>query len=447
MSLQSDSSPTPEEEIVEQQLNTSLTRKWIKFLFPFPACIMLILFGSTLILGTFNTTPVSNYQEWFESMLRFYTFLVIPFDIIWALLTKICRFLLNDTPKDNSNTDEETESAKDTETIKDTKDIEVSEMVKDVEFTEKAESSIDTKTDNKDTLGENNVTQKRKPKLIPFHKNIQEDSINQKTPEEIFNEKMRRISLNTFPVPEKPDPLHTPCEHFEDAAHALYFQKVFYGKEPSFQILQRLFPLLFSKTQELMSELCEAKIIEYRKDGTFHLLAENDSDLQSLIQAYYDYLSSAPVEELENLKSKIKEPFPLPEETNQVSLEEGFIDIDNMDGHTFEKYCANLLIENGYDNVEVTKGSGDQGIDVLAYKDGIKYGIQCKCYSSDIGNKAVQEAFAGKTFYNCHVAVVLTNQHFTKSAKELAKSNQVLLWDREKLDNLIKIKEMKYDNC
>lgn len=80
----------------------------------------------------------------------------------------------------------------------------------------------------------------------------------------------------------------------------------------------------------------------------------------------------------------------------------------------------------------------------MAYKDGIKYGIQCKCYSSDIGNKAVQEAFAGRTFYNCHVAVVLTNQHFTKSAKELAKSNQVLLWDREKLEDLIKTKEERY---
>lgn len=110
---------------------------------------------------------------------------------------------------------------------------------------------------------------------------------------------------------------------------------------------------------------------------------------------------------------------------------------DDMDGHTFEHYCADLLIENGYENVEVTKGSGDQGLDVIAYRDGVKYGIQCKCYSSDIGNKAVQEAFAGKTYYNCHVAAVLTNRHFTKSAKELAESNKVLLWDREKLEEFV----------
>ena len=110
---------------------------------------------------------------------------------------------------------------------------------------------------------------------------------------------------------------------------------------------------------------------------------------------------------------------------------------DDMDGHTFEHYCADLLTENGYENVEVTKGSGDQGLDVIAYRDGVKYGIQCKCYSSDIGNKAVQEAFAGKTYYNCHVAAVLTNRHFTKSAKELAESNKVLLWDREKLEEFV----------
>ena len=110
---------------------------------------------------------------------------------------------------------------------------------------------------------------------------------------------------------------------------------------------------------------------------------------------------------------------------------------DTMEGHEFEYFCANLLRKNGYENVDVTQGSGDQGIDIIAYRDGIKYGIQCKCYSSDIGNKAVQEVFAGKSFYECHVGVVLTNQHFTKSAIELAQKNGIILWDRTKLLELI----------
>ena len=108
-------------------------------------------------------------------------------------------------------------------------------------------------------------------------------------------------------------------------------------------------------------------------------------------------------------------------------------DFDNLDGAKFEEWCASLLRNNGFTNVEVTKASGDQGVDILAQKNDIKYAIQCKCYSSNLGNSPVQEVHAGKSMYNCHVGVVMTNSYFTSSAKELAKVTGVLLWDREKL--------------
>lgn len=121
--------------------------------------------------------------------------------------------------------------------------------------------------------------------------------------------------------------------------------------------------------------------------------------------------------------------------TNQIDLYNN--QFDYMEGHDFEYFCAELLRKNGFSDVKVTQGSGDQGIDILATKDGIKYGIQCKCYSSDIGNKAVQEVFSGKSFYNCHVGVVLTNRYFTSSAKKLAEKNGILLWDRDKLEEMV----------
>lgn len=111
---------------------------------------------------------------------------------------------------------------------------------------------------------------------------------------------------------------------------------------------------------------------------------------------------------------------------------------DRMDGHQFEQYVGTILGKNGFKNIRVTKGSGDQGVDIIATKDEIKYAIQCKCYSSDVGNTAVQEVYAGKNLYGCHVAVVLTNRHFTAGAKQLAQTTGVLLWDREKLSELIK---------
>lgn len=115
------------------------------------------------------------------------------------------------------------------------------------------------------------------------------------------------------------------------------------------------------------------------------------------------------------------------------------LDIDTMDGHDFEHWCASLLEKLGYSDVQVTRGSGDQGVDVLAKKDGIRYAVQCKRYSSDLGNTPVQEVNAGKTIYHCHVGAVLTNRHFTKGALEAAEATGVLLWDREWIMNAIEM--------
>lgn len=104
-------------------------------------------------------------------------------------------------------------------------------------------------------------------------------------------------------------------------------------------------------------------------------------------------------------------------------------DIDLMDGTEFEELIAKLFRKMGYD-AEVTKASGDQGVDVIATKNGFKYGIQAKCYSGQVGNSAIQEVVAGKTYYSLNKAIVVTNNFFTKSAIKLAEANGVVLWDR-----------------
>lgn len=111
--------------------------------------------------------------------------------------------------------------------------------------------------------------------------------------------------------------------------------------------------------------------------------------------------------------------------------------IDGMEGHKFELFCAELLRKNGFLEVTVTPGSGDQGVDILAVKDGVKYAVQCKNYASTLDNTPVQEVSAGKQFYGCHVGVVMTNSTFTSGAVQLAAATNVLLWDRKKLDELI----------
>ena len=119
-----------------------------------------------------------------------------------------------------------------------------------------------------------------------------------------------------------------------------------------------------------------------------------------------------------------------------VSPQAFFRDIDTMEGPEFEHYCAELLQRNGFTEVEVTKASGDFGVDVLAKKDGVSYAIQCKCYKDTVGNHAVQEALSGAQYYHCMVAAVMTNNYFTPAAIETAEKTNVLLWDRDAISKM-----------
>lgn len=108
--------------------------------------------------------------------------------------------------------------------------------------------------------------------------------------------------------------------------------------------------------------------------------------------------------------------------------------VDEMEGHEFERFCAELLRDRGFLEVELTGESRDYGVDILAEKDGVTYAVQCKCYASPVGVGAVQEAYAGRDYYDRMVGVVLTNQYFTAPAADMAKKLKILLWDRGYLE-------------
>ena len=116
-------------------------------------------------------------------------------------------------------------------------------------------------------------------------------------------------------------------------------------------------------------------------------------------------------------------------------------EMDDMEGHEFEYFCADLLKDNGFAEVEVTRGSGDYGVDTLAEKDGITYAVQCKCNTDPIGIRAVQEVCAGRDYYDRMVGVVMTNQYFTSAAVNAAEKLKILLWDRGYVEAMIEEKE------
>ncbi|MBO1264376.1 restriction endonuclease [Proteiniclasticum sp. SCR006] len=120
--------------------------------------------------------------------------------------------------------------------------------------------------------------------------------------------------------------------------------------------------------------------------------------------------------------------------------------IDRLNGFQFEHAFADILKQNNFNNITVTQGSGDQGIDVLAQSGADIYAIQCKLYTGNVGNSAVQQAFSGAVYYGCTKAIVVTNSYFTKSAHALASQIGVELWDRDVLYSLIKNTQVSFAN-
>ena len=110
-------------------------------------------------------------------------------------------------------------------------------------------------------------------------------------------------------------------------------------------------------------------------------------------------------------------------------MNHSLFDIDSLDWSEFEQYVAKIFIEKGYINVRTTE-KYDLGIDVIAEKDGIVWGIQVKHYRSLVTIEAVREAVAALKVYNCDRAMVVTNSMFTEPAKELAMCNDCVLIDR-----------------
>jgi restriction system protein len=99
-----------------------------------------------------------------------------------------------------------------------------------------------------------------------------------------------------------------------------------------------------------------------------------------------------------------------------------------MSGPDFEVHCADVLRNAGWEVIRNGR-SGDQGVDLIASRPGLRVAIQCKRYAGSVGNKAVQEVFAGMTFEGCDRAAVVSNAPFTAAAISLARASRVLLID------------------
>lgn len=113
------------------------------------------------------------------------------------------------------------------------------------------------------------------------------------------------------------------------------------------------------------------------------------------------------------------------------------LQIDSLSGKEFENLLKEIFEKQGY-KVQTTKSSHDFGADLVLEKSGRISIVQAKCYSKNIGIKAVQEIISAKVHYRAEELFVATNRYFSKEAVLLASEHDVRLIDRDVLTRLVR---------
>jgi hypothetical protein len=115
--------------------------------------------------------------------------------------------------------------------------------------------------------------------------------------------------------------------------------------------------------------------------------------------------------------------------------------LDNTTGREFEIFLVNLFEKLGY-STTVTNRSKDYGCDMMLQRDDYRIAVQAKRSESELNFTSVQRVLGSLKKYNAQISIVVTNNKFISSAKQLAKIKDVVLIDRKKLLDLIELSNL-----
>lgn len=108
----------------------------------------------------------------------------------------------------------------------------------------------------------------------------------------------------------------------------------------------------------------------------------------------------------------------------------------SLDGWQFEEEVASIFRCNGY-KVEVTKKTGDGGVDLIMYRDGEKTIVQCKHYKAMVGPVEMRALWGVKDDFGADRVIMIASSGVTSSSLNFIrnKANFSVL----KLDDIIKM--------
>lgn len=176
---------------------------------------------------------------------------------------------------------------------------------------------------------------------------------------------------------------------------------------------------LFSPSNLFRRYFCSS----YNFSGSFYFFIWPFLDVFSIPRLVREYNIKIDVKntQIKRIKREIKE--------KEILRKSGIYEIDMMDGFRFERYLTELYTDLGY-IAKITQSQGDFGADIILRTENKTIAVQSKRYKSNVGVSAVQEVSSARHYYSTDESWVVTNSHFTNSAKELAYRSNVKLIDR-----------------
>jgi len=177
--------------------------------------------------------------------------------------------------------------------------------------------------------------------------------------------------------------------------------------------------------------LFKAGLIDNAQRGIWRLTNDgldrrlNDDGVYNLFKGVQNSVKKTPTTKLKKAEPVFEN---VPTEDEEHSL--GLINIiQNLSPAGFEKLCKRLLTEIGINEIVITGGSGDQGIDgkgIVKLNDVVSLNIvfQCKRYKETVSPHHVRD-FRGAMQGRGEKGLIITTGRFTKEAKSEANRDGV----------------------
>jgi restriction system protein len=115
----------------------------------------------------------------------------------------------------------------------------------------------------------------------------------------------------------------------------------------------------------------------------------------------------------------------------------GMNQLDRMTGRQFAERLEDMFTRLGYGVKLVSARRDGSAVLVLTGDDFTTIVRAEQRTSGRVASPSVQAAVAAQAKYNCAAALVVTNQEYTPKAKALAVANDVVLWNRDALAQML----------